>query len=196
MNARLWIAGCERARPRTRANRRARSVRAAIVRKWRGSNNSQRYLHRASMQLLPRDSAPVIARGQTLWKLFPSFFPPSFLPPSALFPSSSRGSKIRRDDQTQRFDISARKLPGRGETPVGAAVFLAVENVLHHEHGDGNSCGLFPEMFVVAAIERRGEEGRNEGWIDTRRNIEFLLIPSLRARTIERERERKSLGDS
>lgn len=37
----------------------------------------------------------------------------------------------------------------------------------------------------------RGEEGRNEGWIDTRRNIEFLLIPSLRARTIERERERE-----
>lgn len=153
-----WIAGCERARPRTG---RARSVRAAIVRKWRGSNNSQRYLHRASMRWIAfsRRGSRNCSRPNPL-KTLPSYFPP---PSISFLAWSSRGRKeeaeIRRDDQTAcgRLDISSRKLPGRGETRRG------LENVLHR--GDGNSCGLFPRDVCRDRTKRR-RKGRNERWIE------------------------------
>lgn len=153
-------------RGHVRANRRARSVRAAIVRKWRGSNNSQRYLHRASMRWIAfsRRGSRNCSRPNPLKTL-------TFLPP--LFPSSldPRGGGRRR----QRFGATIKPLADgsihrRGNCPAEVKRGAVWKMCCIAEMGI--PAVYFPEMFV--AIERRG--GGKEG-MD--RNIEFLLIPSL-----------------
>lgn len=164
-----WIAGCERARrPRTSA------IAAQGAWEPRLFGNDGALITRRAIYTEPRCgiafsrrncSRPDRRRGS---KRFPLSFLPSF---PSLFPSlpDPRGgeAKIRRDESS--LDIFGAEIA----RPRWNAVGVAVENV-YRGHGDGNSCGLFPEMFVVAAFERRGKQR----WVDTRRNIEFLLIPS------------------
>lgn len=99
------------------------------------------------MNCFLENAAPVIARGQTLSKLFPSlsFLPLHFLP------------RLILEDSALRYIVAEIARPGRNA--VGAAVFPAVESVLRREMGI--PAIYFPEMFVVG-----------EGSI---RNIEFLI---------------------
>lgn len=129
-------------------------------------------------ELLSRDAAPVIARGQTLWKLFPL----TFLPP--LFPSSldPRGGGRRR----QRFGATIKPLADgsihcRGNCPAEVKRGAVWKMCCIAEMGI--PAVYFPEMFV--AIERRGggKEGTNDGskyWIS--------INPFAVARTIQRWR--------
>lgn len=105
-------------------------------------------------ELLSRDAAPVIARGQTLWKLFPL----TFLPP--LFPSSldPRGGGRRR----QRFGATIKPLADgsihrRGNCPAEVKRGAVWKMCCIAEMG---ILGLFPRD-VCRDRTKRGREGRN-----------------------------------
>lgn len=101
------------------------------------------------MNCFLENAAPVIARGQTLSKLFPSlsFLPLHFLP------------RLILEDSALRYIVA------EIARPVGAAVFPAVESVLRREMGI--PAIYFPEMFV----EEGGRKDRYE-------ISNFLLISS------------------
>lgn len=120
-------------------------------------------------ELLSRDAAPVIARGQTLWKLFPLTFLPLYFLPRLILEGEEGGGRdsARRSNRlrTARYIVAEIARPRWNAARFGKCV--------------ASRRWEFLRFISPRCLSRSNEEAeeRKERTMD--RNIEFLLIPSL-----------------